>query len=82
MQGRNNAPGMEQRPSAPHLGDVGVLGWLRLLVHGNVVAGHALLGDQHLLAAVHDEIAALRSRMRVSATLRRVLLLELALPDG
>ncbi len=56
---------------APHLSDIGVFGGLRLLVDGDVVAGHALLGDEHLLAAVHDEVAALHSRATPLCSYRR-----------
>mmetsp|Transcript_26840 Transcript_26840/g.79696 ORF Transcript_26840/g.79696 Transcript_26840/m.79696 type:complete len:309 (-) Transcript_26840:417-1343(-) len=42
----------------PDLCNVRVLGRLALLEHIHVVVGHALLGDEHLLRAVDDKVAA------------------------
>lgn len=59
---------------APALGDGGVL-VVALLVHGHVVVGHALLRDEHLLAAVDHEIAALPQEIMKSFHLDREALL-------
>lgn len=45
--------------AAPALCDVRVLAGLAFFEDVHVVGGHALLRDEHLLAAVDDEVAAL-----------------------
>lgn len=47
---------------APAFADIGEFGWLRLFEDVDVVVGHALLGDQHLFAAVDHKVSALQTQ--------------------